>query len=225
MEGKSVFEQDAQATRRTTALRRSTLESLGGNSQVWIRHFANGFFSYDLLWPFLPVEGVSDGLPDNCQIYAGEASLDIGKRENKNVIWTKLTPPDMKHLPGIPTPNAALPPSKPVYSTPSPVENIPQNNECKMVELRGAKVASFTVDGCELICLPQAFDLFLKHLVGGLHTVYTKLKRLEITPVVCNVEQVRILRGLGAIQPGVNRCKLISRKDFETLYNDCTNAR
>ncbi|EMP36800.1 Dachshund like protein 1 [Chelonia mydas] len=58
-----------------------------------------------------------------------------------------------------------------------------------MVDLRGAKVASFTVEGCELICLPQAFDLFLKHLVGGLHTVYTKLKRLEITPVVCNVEQ------------------------------------
>lgn len=126
--------------------------------------------------------------------------------------------------PGILTPTGALP-SKPVYLTPSPVENTPQNNECKMVELRGAKVASFTVDGCELICLPQAFDLFLKHLVGGLHTVYTKLKRLEITPVVCNVEQVRILRGLGAIQPGVNRCKLISRKDFETLYNDCTNAR
>ncbi|XP_056288692.1 dachshund d isoform X2 [Pseudoliparis swirei] len=121
-------------------------------------------------------------------------------------------------------PNAALPPGKPVYSTPSPVENIPQNNECTMVELRSAKVASFTVDDQELICLPQAFDLFLKHLVGGLHTVYTKLKRLEITPVVCNVEQVRILRGLGAIQPGVNRCKLISRKDFETLYNDCTNA-
>ncbi|XP_023684802.1 dachshund homolog 1-like isoform X4 [Paramormyrops kingsleyae] len=113
---------------------------------------------------------------------------------------------------------------KPVYATPSPVENTPQNNECKMVEMRGAKVASFTVEGCELICLPQAFDLFLKHLVGGLHTVYTKLKRLEITPVVCNVEQVRVLRGLGAIQPGVNRCKLISRKDFEILYNDCTNA-
>ncbi|KAM4789854.1 dachshund homolog 1 isoform 2-T2 [Cyanocitta cristata] len=128
------------------------------------------------------------------------------------------------------TPNASAAsaagslPGKPVYSTPSPVENTPQNNECKMVDLRGAKVASFTVEGCELICLPQAFDLFLKHLVGGLHTVYTKLKRLEITPVVCNVEQVRILRGLGAIQPGVNRCKLISRKDFETLYNDCTNA-
>ncbi|XP_065600102.1 dachshund homolog 1 isoform X3 [Cyrtonyx montezumae] len=128
---------------------------------------------------------------------------------------------------GTSTPNAGAAgslPGKPVYSTPSPVENTPQNNECKMVDLRGAKVASFTVEGCELICLPQAFDLFLKHLVGGLHTVYTKLKRLEITPVVCNVEQVRILRGLGAIQPGVNRCKLISRKDFETLYNDCTNA-
>ncbi|EOB02001.1 Dachshund-like protein 1 [Anas platyrhynchos] len=55
-------------------------------------------------------------------------------------------------------------PGKPVYSTPSPVENTPQNNECKMVDLRGAKVASFTVEGCELICLPQAFDLFLKHL-------------------------------------------------------------
>ncbi|XP_016095346.1 dachshund homolog 1-like [Sinocyclocheilus grahami] len=123
--------------------------------------------------------------------------------------------------PGIPIGSL---PHKPVYSTPSPVENTPQNNECKMVEVRGARLASFTVNGNELICLPQAFDLFLKHLVGGLHTVYTKLKRLEITPVVCNVEQVRILRGLGAIQPGVNRCKLISRKDFEVLYNDCTNA-
>ncbi|XP_028853693.1 dachshund homolog 2-like isoform X2 [Denticeps clupeoides] len=97
-------------------------------------------------------------------------------------------------------------------------------NECKMVEVHGVKVASFHVDGQELICLPQVFDLFLKHLVGGLHTVYTKLKRLDISPVVCTVEQVRILRGLGAIQPGVNRCKLISRKDFEILYSDCTNA-
>nr|XP_014425145.1 dachshund homolog 2 isoform X3 [Pelodiscus sinensis] len=93
-----------------------------------------------------------------------------------------------------------------------------------MVDLHGVKVASFLVEGQELICLPQVFDLFLKHLVGGLHTVYTKLKRLDISPVVCTVEQVRILRGLGAIQPGVNRCKLITRKDFETLYNDCTNA-
>lgn len=26
-------------------------------------------------------------------------------------------------------------------------------------------------------------------MVGGLHTVYTKLKRLEVTPLICNVEQ------------------------------------
>uniref|UniRef100_F1MPV4 Dachshund family transcription factor 2 n=2 Tax=Bos TaxID=9903 RepID=F1MPV4_BOVIN len=97
-------------------------------------------------------------------------------------------------------------------------------NECRMVDMHGVKVASFLMDGQELICLPQVFDLFLKHLVGGLHTVYTKLKRLDISPVVCTVEQVRILRGLGAIQPGVNRCKLITRKDFETLFIDCTNA-
>ncbi|XP_037614022.1 dachshund b isoform X2 [Sebastes umbrosus] len=97
-------------------------------------------------------------------------------------------------------------------------------SECKLVEVHGVKVASFSVDGHELICLPQVFDLFLKHLVGGLHTVYTKLKRLDIAPVVCTVEQVRVLRGLGAIQPGVNRCKLISRKDFEILYQDCTSA-
>ncbi|XP_045067697.1 dachshund homolog 2-like isoform X2 [Coregonus clupeaformis] len=98
-------------------------------------------------------------------------------------------------------------------------------SECRMVAVHGVKVASFSVGGQdELICLPQVFDLFLKHLVGGLHTVYTKLKRLDICPVVCTVEQVRVLRGLGAIQPGVNRCKLISRRDFEALYNDCTNA-
>ncbi|TNN70612.1 Dachshund 1 [Liparis tanakae] len=128
---------------------------------------------------------------------------------------------------GTPMKSGAAPVSsgaKPVYATPSPVESTPQNNECKLVEVKGANLASFTVKDTELICLPQAFDVFLKHLVGGLHTVYTKLKRLDIAPVVCNVEQVRVLRGLGAIQPGVNRCKLISRQDFETLYNDCTNA-
>ena len=40
-----------------------------------------------------------------------------------------------------------------------------------------------------------------------------------------NVQQVRILRGLGAIQPGVNRCKLISPQEFDVLYEDCTNSR
>lgn len=111
------------------------------------------------------------------------------------------------------------------YSSPPPVACNPDNNVCKLIDYRGAKVAAFNVEGRELICLPQAFELFLKHLVGGLHTVYTKLKRLDITPVVCNVEQVRILRGLGAIQPGVNRCKLISCKEFDVLYEDCTNSR
>ena len=37
--------------------------------------------------------------------------------------------------------------------------------------------------------------------------------------------QVRILRGLGAIQPGVNRCKLLSCENFDVLYEDCTNSR
>ncbi|XP_022236712.1 dachshund homolog 1-like isoform X3 [Limulus polyphemus] len=97
--------------------------------------------------------------------------------------------------------------------------------ECRLIDFHGAKLAAFRVNGEDLLCLPQAFDLFLKHLVGGLHTVYTKLKRLDITPIVCNVEQVRLLRGLGAIQPGVNRCKLLSCKDFEVLYRDCTTAR
>lgn len=114
---------------------------------------------------------------------------------------------------------------KSVYSSPPHASNKPENNQCRLIDYRGAKVAAFSVEGRELICLPQAFDLFLKHLVGGLHTVYTKLKRLGITPVVCNVEQVRILRGLGAIQPGVNRCKLLAPKEFDVLYEDCTNSR
>ncbi|VDK32603.1 unnamed protein product [Taenia asiatica] len=100
------------------------------------------------------------------------------------------------------------------------------NNQVQLLEYRGAQLAAFNVEGRgPLICLPQAFELFLKHFVGGLHTVYTKLKRLEIQPVVCNVEQVRILRGLGAIQPGVNRCKLIAPREFDILYADCTTSR
>ena len=54
-------------------------------------------------------------------------------------------------------------------------------------------MASFKVEGRQLICLPQAFEIFLKHLVGGLHTVYTKLKRLEITPGKLVVGDVKIL--------------------------------
>lgn len=116
-------------------------------------------------------------------------------------------------------------PPKPTYSSPPPAPNNSDNNTCSQIDYRGARVAAFVVDGRQLICLPQAFELFLKHLVGGLHTVYTKLKRLDITPIVCNVEQVRILRGLGAIQPGVNRCKLIAPNEFDVLYEDCTNSK
>ena len=108
---------------------------------------------------------------------------------------------------------------------PTAPTNDPTANECKIVEYRGEKIAAFMIQGKTMLCLPQAFELFLKHLVGGLHTVYTKLKRLEITPIVCNVEQVRILRGLGAIQPGVNRCKLLADCDFDSLYKDCTTSR
>lgn len=112
------------------------------------------------------------------------------------------------------------------YNSPPPISTSdPTANECKLVDYRGQKVAAFIINGDTMLCLPQAFELFLKHLVGGLHTVYTKLKRLDIVPLVCNVEQVRILRGLGAIQPGVNRCKLLSCKDFDVLYRDCTTAR
>lgn len=120
--------------------------------------------------------------------------------------------------------HAVMPPRN--YSSPPPISSTdPACNECKLVDYRGQKVAAFIIAGDTMLCLPQAFELFLKHLVGGLHTVYTKLKRLDIVPLVCNVEQVRILRGLGAIQPGVNRCKLLSCKDFDTLYRDCTTAR
>ncbi|XP_018011802.1 dachshund homolog 2 isoform X2 [Hyalella azteca] len=110
------------------------------------------------------------------------------------------------------------------YHSPPPLPST-ESHECKIVEYRGAKVAAFIINGETMLCLPQAFELFLKHLVGGLHTVYTKLKRLSIEPIVCNVDQVRILRGLGAIQPGVNRCKLLSMQHFDILYRDCTTAR
>jgi len=103
--------------------------------------------------------------------------------------------------------------------------NDPTANDCKIVDYRGEKIAAFMIGHKTMLCLPQVFELFLKNLVGGLHTVYTKCKRLELSPMICNVEQVRVLRGLGAIQPGVNRCKLIADCDFDTLYKDCTTSR
>ena len=49
---------------------------------------------------------------------------------------------------------------RPAYSTPPPVENTPANNECRMVELRGSKVASFQINNEQFICLPQV-DIFI----------------------------------------------------------------
>ncbi|XP_071543131.1 dachshund homolog 1-like isoform X8 [Panulirus ornatus] len=130
-----------------------------------------------------------------------------------------------------PPPTSRPPPFLPAlyfshaYNSPPPIHTSdPTANDCKLVEYRGQKVAAFIINNETMLCLPQAFELFLKNLVGGLHTVYTKLKRLGIEPLVCNVEQVRVLRGLGAIQPGVNRCKLLAVKHFDILYKDCTTA-
>jgi hypothetical protein len=83
------------------------------------------------------------------------------------------------------------------YDCTAPIaRNTPENNELILTDYRHSKIASFNVDGKNLICLPQAFEMFLKNLVGGLHTVYTKLKRLDIVPIVCNVEQVLTLISL-----------------------------
>ncbi|KAK6101095.1 SKI/SNO/DAC family protein [Brugia pahangi] len=107
---------------------------------------------------------------------------------------------------------------------------IPNYNDNKLMEsisnariyvYRGEKIAGFELQGIRMICLPQAYEMFLKNVISGLHTVHTKLKRLQIRLVICNVEQVRALRNLGAIQKAVNRCKLISCNDFDQLYNDC----
>merc|ERR1719151_448166 len=116
---------------------------------------------------------------------------------------------------------------RPYTRSPPPMvcPNDPTANDCKIVDYRGEKIAAFMIGHKTMLCLPQAFELFLKNLVGGLHTVYTKCKRLDIHPLVCNVEQVRVLRGLGAIQPGVNRCKLITDADFEELMKDCNTSR
>ena len=51
------------------------------------------------------------------------------------------------------------------------------------------------------------------------------MKMMMLMMTVMRAHQVRVLRGLGAIQPGVNRCKLIADSDFDTLYKDCTTSR
>lgn len=91
----------------------------------------------------------------------------------------------------------------------------------KMVNMNGIDIAAFSVDGEDLLCFPQVYEYFLKDLVSGMHTVYTKLKRMNIQGRNCNVEQVRMMRSVGAIGQVVNRCKLISQEDFNKIYEDC----
>lgn len=77
--------------------------------------------------------------------------------------------------------------SYPYYSPPhhhgsSQQSPFTATNDCRIIEYRGHRIAAFLSVATSklpaeyLLCLPQAFELFLKHLVGGLHTVYTKLK-------------------------------------------------
>uniref|UniRef100_A0A0R3RL84 Ski_Sno domain-containing protein n=1 Tax=Elaeophora elaphi TaxID=1147741 RepID=A0A0R3RL84_9BILA len=119
-------------------------------------------------------------------------------------------------------------------------KSIESLNNARIYTYRGEKIAGFELQGIRMLCLPQylsiiiliatslydlftfqAYQTFLKNVISGLHTVHSKLKRLQIQLVICNVEQVRALRNLGAIQQGVNRCKLISCNDFDQLYDDC----
>ncbi|KAK6013963.1 SKI/SNO/DAC family protein, partial [Ostertagia ostertagi] len=74
----------------------------------------------------------------------------------------------------------------------------------KEINYRGQTVVGFDLRGTDMLCLPQVYELFLKNMVGGLHTVYTKLKRLEITPIICNVEQYdsRIRTYQASTRPG-----------------------
>lgn len=65
---------------------------------------------------------------------------------------------------------------------PSPQSPYIATNQYTDITYKGQQVAAFLAANKNssvqeyLLCLPQAFELFLKHLVGGLHTVYTKLK-------------------------------------------------
>lgn len=61
-------------------------------------------------------------------------------------------------------------PPRTYNNPPSYIPTDPSENECKIVDYRGKKVAAFIIQGETMLCLPQAFDLFLKNLVGGLHT-------------------------------------------------------
>ena len=46
----------------------------------------------------------------------------------------------------------------------------------------------------------QGYEMFLRHHVGGPHTIYAKCKRLNIHPLVCNIEQVKFKKNYNKIR-------------------------
>lgn len=84
------------------------------------------------------------------------------------------------------------------------------NVRTKLFEFNGKTIVGFQVGTKHMICLPQLYDYFLKEHVGGLHTVYTKLKRLNIHPIICNVDQVKFFKFLFLVIT-VNKLKIFIR--------------
>ena len=89
------------------------------------------------------------------------------------------------------------------------------------VTINGKSITTLLTDDEELLCFPQLVDYFLKDHVAGMPTIYAKVKRMGIIARSCNLDQVRLMRSMGAIGPVVNRCKLITMDDFKRLYEDC----
>lgn len=99
----------------------------------------------------------------------------------------------------------------------------PQNCRYKVasVTINGRSITALLTEDEELLCFPQLVDYFLKDHVAGMPTIYAKVKRMGIIARSCNLDQVRLMRSMGAIGPVVNRCKLITMEDFKRLYEDC----
>ncbi|CAB3990751.1 Hypothetical predicted protein [Paramuricea clavata] len=89
------------------------------------------------------------------------------------------------------------------------------------VTINGKSITTLLTEDEELLCFPQLVDYFLKDHVAGMPTIYAKVKRMGIIARSCNLDQVRLMRSMGAIGPVVNRCKLITMEDFKRLYEDC----
>lgn len=89
------------------------------------------------------------------------------------------------------------------------------------VTINGRSITTLLTEEEELLCFPQLVDYFLKDHVAGMPTIYAKVKRMGIIARSCNLDQVRLMRSMGAIGPVVNRCKLITMDDFKRLYEDC----